>query len=72
MIHPNDLISLPKGQAFSLLDGGHPYKIRLPLADSRDFKGMPDTLTKVAKDMQAKYASSDDWYRFTPSWGRAG
>ena len=69
LIQPNDLITLPKGQAFALLDGGRPYKLRLPLADGRDFKGMPDTLTQVAQDMQARYTTSDDWYQFTPSWG---
>ena len=31
MLRPADLIELPKGQAFALLDGGKLYKLRLPL-----------------------------------------
>ncbi len=32
MLTPADLVKLPKGQAFGLLDGGRLYKLRLPLA----------------------------------------
>lgn len=32
MLTPADLVQLPKGQAFALLDGGRLYKLRLPLA----------------------------------------
>ena len=32
MLTPADLVQLPKGQAFALLDGGQLYKLRLPLA----------------------------------------
>lgn len=32
MLTPADLISLPKGQAFALIEGGKLYKLRLPLA----------------------------------------
>lgn len=32
MLTPADLVQLPKGQAFGLLDGGKLYKLRLPLA----------------------------------------
>ncbi|WP_275096140.1 type IV conjugative transfer system coupling protein TraD [Sedimenticola hydrogenitrophicus] len=32
MLTPADLVQLPKGQAFGLLDGGRLYKLRLPLA----------------------------------------
>jgi hypothetical protein len=31
MLTPADLVQLPKGQAFALLDGGRLYKLRLPL-----------------------------------------
>ena len=31
MIDVNDIISLPKGQAFVLVNGGELYKIRIPL-----------------------------------------
>jgi len=71
LIHPNNIITLPKGQCYALLNGGRPYKLRLPLADRLDFNGMPDKLQAVAKEMHGQYATSDDWYRFTPSWGKA-
>lgn len=32
MLRPADLVQLPKGQAFALLNGGKLYKLRLPLA----------------------------------------
>jgi len=32
MLQPSDLVQLPKGQAFALLNGGRLYKLRLPLA----------------------------------------
>jgi hypothetical protein len=31
MIDVNDIISLPKGQAFVLVNGGELYKVRMPL-----------------------------------------
>ena len=31
MIEVNDIISLPKGQAFGLVNGGELYKVRIPL-----------------------------------------
>lgn len=71
LIHTNDLITLPKGQAFALLHGGKPYKIRLPLSDKRDFDGMPEKLSLIAQDMQEKYSTSDDWYWFDTSWREA-
>lgn len=32
LLTPADLVSLPKGQAFALIEGGRLYKLRLPLA----------------------------------------
>ena len=61
-------MTLPKGQCFALLDGGKPYKIRLPLSDSADFDGVPATLALVADEMRKHYSTNDDWYNFTPSW----
>ncbi len=68
LVHVNHLMSLPKGQCFGLLDGGKPYKIRLPLADKADFNDLPGSLQAVAQDMQAHYNTAEDWYSFTPSW----
>ena len=68
LIQPNQVITLPKGQCFALLDGGKPHKIRLPLADSNDFNNVPGDLTDVAESMRENYTSTEDWYQFTPSW----
>lgn len=68
LIHPNDFVSLPKGQAFALLDGGKPYKIRLPLADPADLEDLPSNLSAMSSEMRERYNSSEDWYQFTPSF----
>ena len=68
LIHPNDFVSLPKGQAFALLDGGKPYKIRLPLTDPSDLEDLPANLTAMTLEMRESYNSSEDWYQFTPSF----
>ena len=36
LVGPTELFSLPRGQAFALLDGGQLWKLRLPLPDSSD------------------------------------
>ena len=36
LVGPTELFSLPRGQAFALLDGGRLWKLRLPLPDSSD------------------------------------
>ncbi|KTD23897.1 conjugative coupling factor TraD [Legionella lansingensis] len=35
MIGVEDIVSLPKGQAFVLVNGGNVYKIRIPLSSNR-------------------------------------
>lgn len=45
MIEVNDIISLIKGQAFVLVNGGELYKVRIPLPLNdkfavKDFKGV--------------------------------
>ncbi len=36
LLSPADVMALPKGQAFALLEGGRLWKIRMPLPDPRD------------------------------------
>lgn len=55
MIQPADLVQLPKGQAFALVEGGQLIKLRLPLASDDDDALMPADLETVAIDMQRKY-----------------
>ncbi len=47
MLAANDLLQLPKGQAFFLIEGGQPFKGRMPLQKSRD-KNLPQTIEKIA------------------------
>ncbi len=58
MLTPADLVKLPKGQAFALIEGGRLYKVRLPLfdprADAADL-AMPASLEVIAADMKARY-----------------
>ena len=54
---PNDLMTLPKGQAFALIEGGQLWKIRLPLIDSTDDIMIPDDLAQCAAQMKRQYAS---------------
>jgi hypothetical protein len=66
MLTPAELITLPKGQAFALLEGGQLWKIRTPLpATDAD---MPDTLTEIANEMERTYITNDHWYRVQEPW----
>ena len=66
MLTPAELITLPKGQAFALLEGGQLWKIRMPLpATDVD---MPETLTEIANEMERTYITNDHWYREQEPW----
>ncbi|MCP5034905.1 MAG: conjugative coupling factor TraD, PFGI-1 class, partial [Actinomycetia bacterium] len=68
LIHPNDFVTLPKGQAFALLDGGKPYKIRIPISDPADLTDLPANLTMLAAEMRDSYTTNEDWYHYAPSF----
>jgi conjugal transfer pilus assembly protein TraD len=51
---PADLVRLPKGQAFCLLDGGQLWKVRLPLADESDDALLPKELDTMIRDMASR------------------
>ena len=66
MLTPAELITLPRGQAFALLEGGQLWKIRMPLpATDSD---MPKTLTEIANEMERTYITNDHWYRIQEPW----
>ncbi|PTB17792.1 conjugative coupling factor TraD, PFGI-1 class [Trinickia symbiotica] len=60
MLQPADLMGLPKGQAFALIEGGQLVKIRLPLLNDHD-GATPSGLDGVVADMREKYG------RYIPS-----
>ncbi|PWV83308.1 type IV conjugative transfer system coupling protein TraD [Pantoea ananatis] len=63
MISPSDIINLPKGQAFALLEGGRLWKIRmaLPVSDDND-RFMPASLKQLADTMEKNYHSGESWW----------
>ena len=69
MLTTAEMITLPKGQAFALLEGGQLWKIRMPLpATDSD---MPETLTEIANEMERTYITNDHWYRVQEPWWAA-
>ena len=66
MLTPAELITLPKDQAFALLEGGQLWKLRMPLpaADA----DMPASLTEIANEMERTYITNDHWYRIQEPW----
>lgn len=67
LIHPNDLTTLPKGQAFCLLDGGKPFKLRIPLPVPSDLADIPEQFADIANNMIERYTSSDSWAHYESS-----
>ena len=60
MLTPADLVNLPKGQAFALINGGQLYKIRMPLPDSASDPAMPkDFAENVSRHGAALSRSSE-------------
>lgn len=57
-----NIISLPKGQAFALLEGGKLWKIRMPLPSAKADALMPENLRQIADEMQRNYRTSDTWW----------
>ena len=69
LLTPAELITLPKGQAFALLEGGQLWKLRMPLpVDESD---MPESLAEIANEMERTYITNDQWYRVQEPWWAA-
>jgi len=66
MLSTADLVQLPKGQAFALIDGGQLYKIRMPLPGSWRHPSMPQNLEAIAAEMEEAYGS----YATLPTTGK--
>lgn len=66
MLAPADMVQLPKGQAFALMEG-RLYKLRIPLASPDSDLKVPNHIQAMARAMAQRYASSEDWWR--PAWG---
>lgn len=68
MLTPAELVALPKGQAFALLEGGQLWKLRMPLPDTRGDHAMPAGLAEIANEMERTYITNDQWYRVQEPW----
>lgn len=61
MVSPSDIMALPQGQAFALLEGNRLFKLRFPLPDPTNDRFVPPSLQDVANQMRAKYRTSEHW-----------
>jgi conjugative coupling factor TraD (TOL family) len=61
LIEAADILELPQGQAFALLEGNRRFKLRIPLADATGDPFVPESLRKVASDMKRRYRTSERW-----------
>lgn len=66
------MTQLPKGQAFTLTDGGKLSKLRLPMPDREDLADLPPALQDMAGDMASRYKSDANWYHFQSSFDVPG
>jgi hypothetical protein len=65
MIQPADILGLPQGQAFALLEGNRRFKLRIPMPKKEDDPFVPESIRQVASDMKARYRTSEQWARET-------
>jgi conjugative coupling factor TraD (TOL family) len=61
LIEQNDILNLPKGQAFALLEGGKLYKLRMPLPtpDNIEIESNIESIIKSMRDINVNKASGD-------------
>lgn len=63
LLQTSDVMDLPKGQAFVLMEGGHLWKARMPLPDPTGDELIPASLQELAQHMQRAYRTSEQWWR---------
>ncbi|WP_066267435.1 type IV conjugative transfer system coupling protein TraD [Hydrogenophaga palleronii] len=69
MIEPSQVVGLPKGQCFALLQGGNLWKIRMPLPAPDPDEVMPNDLQQLAGYMRQSYSDAAQWWENTGSPG---
>jgi len=62
LIEPAHVVGLPKGQCFALIEGGHLWKIRMPLPAPDPDEVMPRDLQELAGYMRQHYVEADEWW----------
>jgi len=63
LLAPADLMSLSKGQAFVLMDGGALWKIRIPLPEADNDESIPQDIRQIADQMKSNYATREQWWQ---------
>ena len=71
MLTAADMVTLPKRQAFALLEGGLLWKIHIPLPNNSEDTAMPSDFEEMAAAMHRSYITNDHWYRVTDHWWHA-
>ncbi len=61
MLEASNIMSLPKGQAFCLLDGGHLWKVRFPLP-VEEGEDIPEDIQTLTKLMTERYHTAEGWW----------
>ena len=61
LLSPSDVVSLPKGQAFALLEGSKLYKVRFPLP-KKESPALPRGLADVYGSMKKRYQKYENWW----------
>lgn len=59
MINKHQIISLPKGQAFALIEGGNLYKIRMPMPEKEDDPNITTDFKEAYEQMKARYKTGE-------------
>ncbi|OLY75739.1 conjugal transfer protein TraG [Pseudomonas sp. ATCC PTA-122608] len=63
LIEPAHIVSLPKGQAFALIEGGNLWKIRMPLLAPDPDDLLPKDLRTLAENMRNSYVDGGgEWW----------
>jgi conjugative coupling factor TraD (TOL family) len=62
MIEPAHVVALPKGQCFALIEGGHLWKVRMPLPAPDPDEVMPKDLREMAAGMRQRYVEAGEWW----------
>lgn len=64
MLEPAIMTKLPKGQMFSLQEGGQLWKVRMPLPKPDPDDILPDRLQDLVNDMRKNYnANAGEWWK---------
>lgn len=63
LLEPHDVMKLPKGQAFALLEGGRLVKLRLPLPKRSHPSSFAASFEAITAEMQQRYSSRHRWWQ---------